>query len=163
MDTENKKRVVLMNTPSPDFNFVRLSLNAPHYYITKNGLTYQIFNSDVCLNTMVYNEGNIYVAFENLSMVTKKGGKYYNIFEKKYLQEPYEKAWKGYKYWDKYTDNQYLALNELLPIFNIKGNVKNTLEYMPNIVGFDGICSRANFSSLFYDVTPSFEFERIYY
>lgn len=163
MDIEIKRRVVLMNTPSPDVNFVKSSMNAPHYYVTKNGTTYHLFNNEVCLNCMVYNEGNIYVAFENLSMLSYKAGVFYNIYEKEYNKEAYEKPWKGFKYWDNYTDHQYLALNQLLSIFNIKGSVKNSLEYTPDIVSFDGVCSRANFSSLFYDVTPAFEFERIYY
>lgn len=160
---EPKKRVVLYNTPSADPLFVKSTVGAPHFFIQKNGLCYQFYEQDVILNPMVYNDNNIYIALQNLSMLYDLNGEKLNIFNQQYKGAYTEKPWKGFKYWDNYTDNQYLKLNELLKIFNIKSSVKQSLEYMPDIINFSGICFRANFSPLFYDVTPAFEIEKIYY
>lgn len=160
---ESKKRVVLYNTYCGDASFVKALISSPHFYIQKNGIVHQFYDPEVVLNPMVYNDGNIYVAFENKSMLIDIKGKKYDIFNHEYFGPTIECAWKGYRHWDEYTENQYMSLNNLLKIFNIKGSVKQTLEYIPEIVGFSGVCYRANFSDLFYDVTPAFKIQNIYY
>ncbi len=160
---QNPERVVLMNTFSFDPEFVKLGINCPHFFINKNGFCHQFYEESVSLNAMVYNEGNIYVAFQNKSMfVDGKDGKL-NILGKPYKGQFIEKKWKGYSYWDTYSENQYLMLNHLLKIFNIKNTVKSTLEYDSDIIQFKGICSRANFSPIYYDITPAFNFKNIYF
>lgn len=77
----------------------------------------------------------------------------------------YEKSWRGYKYWLKYSEKQIKSLNSLLPylcdIYNIEENIIETNVYDENVDIFKGVVFRSNYSRVFTDVSPAFNIKKI--
>ena len=76
----------------------------------------------------------------------------------------FEKKWKGFNYWEKYTDEQFDATIELceylgeefdIPIITIGYNV-----YYDRTLEFNGIVTRSNYDVDYNDLSPSFDFNR---
>jgi len=143
----------------------------PNYVITKEGEIYLIVrpeNYSKFMNDEDIDNKSIVIVLENYGWLKKNPvdlqyvtwlGDIYKV------EEVYEKKWRDYFYWDKYTEIQIKKLSEL--ILELCDNFKipkNTIGHNVRQDGannFNGIVSRSNFNFISKDVNPSFDFELI--
>jgi N-acetyl-anhydromuramyl-L-alanine amidase AmpD len=142
----------------------------PNYVIKKNGDILQLL--DNIEHTNYFNEPNInrngiIISLENLGWLEKQPleNYYVNWIGDIYKGIPYERKWRDYFFWDKYTSNQIESLGYLLK--TIMDEMKITKEItghntkINGIEIFKGIVSRSNFDVNYTDVNPSFDFDKL--
>jgi N-acetyl-anhydromuramyl-L-alanine amidase AmpD len=172
-----KKQIVLINTGTNiDDHLTKLRLRynkkytkVPTFTIDRNGLVYQhlrpetvskIFDNDSL------NKQAIVIALENVGWLTQDPdfNEFYDWSGTQYRGEVLEMTWRGKKFWAKYTEKQFLALQELTDYlclgYSINKKFIGNNVLGENIVDFNGIINRSNFSKNHYDLTPAFEFEK---
>lgn len=78
---------------------------------------------------------------------------------------PLEKNWRDYRYWAKYTDEQFdslkFLLDDICKNFNIKREVIGHNVYEENADIFKGVTFRSNYYKNLTDVSPAFDIEKI--
>ena len=140
----------------------------PHFIISKLGLVYQLFDTDYSSNT--FNNPNndkkqIKIAIENLGWLNKNTitGVLNNWIDDPYRSEPYVRNWRNYYFWDRYNEDQLKSLSELCDYLCDKHDIfKQTVPsqgYMEKVSNFKGIVCKSNFSSIYTDINPSFNFK----
>jgi hypothetical protein len=144
--------------------------DVPHFIVTKLGKVYQLFDTSYYSKTFKVEEldrKQIKIAVENLGWLSKNtiNGFLHNWINLPYRTEPHIKKWRGYFYWDKYTKEQIELLSVLCEhICNIE-NIPNisisSNYYFKNAPNFSGILYKSNFSDIYTDINPSFDFEKI--
>jgi hypothetical protein len=143
----------------------------PHFIITKLGTVYQLFDTDYSSNTFNDNRNDkkmIKIAIENLGWLNKNTitGILNNWIGDPYRSEPHIRNWRNYFFWDKYNENQLLLLSELCEMLCERHDIfKQTVPsngYLENVSNFKGIVCKSNFSSIYTDINPSFNF-RIFF
>jgi len=139
----------------------------PHYIVTKLGFVFQVFDTNFYSNTFDNNEidkKQIKIAIENLGWLNKNTitGVMNNWIGDPYRSEPYIRQWRNYYYWDKYNDIQLTTLAELCDNICDKHNIfKQTVPsqgFIENANNFKGIVCKSNFSNIYTDINPSFNF-----
>lgn len=139
----------------------------PHFIISKTGLVYEVFNtnySSITFNNPEIDKKLIKVAIENLGWLNKNtiNGFLYNWIGDIYRLDPYCKEWRGHYYWDIYTDKQYDSINELCKVLtekhNIPYNVVPSHSHFSDSAKFKGIICKSNYSDIYTDINPSFNF-----
>jgi len=79
--------------------------------------------------------------------------------------EPFEKNWRDYRYWAKYTEEQFSSLKNLIDHiceeFNIERKIIDYNVYDSEVDIFKGITFRSNYYADLTDVSPAFEIEKI--
>lgn len=139
----------------------------PHFVVTKLGFVYQIFNTDHFSKT--FDNPNIdkkiiKVAIENLGWLNKNTitGILHNWIGDPYRTEPFIRSWRNYYFWDKYNENQMNAVAELCEQLCEKHNIPKQIVpsqgYLEKASNFNGIICKSNFSSIYTDINPSFNF-----
>lgn len=149
-----------------------------HYLIAKDGTVYQA----IPLETgwayhlgagipSINNKNTIGIELVNEGGLLKKDdGNYYwngtNLY--KYPENVLElrETWRGYKYFPKYTTEQYVALNELISFLRIKFPKIGTklvthLNLDMNVLKEPCIFCHYHVKDTKSDVSPAFEFEKI--
>lgn len=143
----------------------------PHFIITKLGIVYQLFDTDYYSNTFnnpKIDKKLIKVAIENLGWLNKNTitGYLNNWIGDPYRSEPYIRNWRHYYFWDKYEEIQFEPLSELCESLcekhNIFKQVVPSQGYLEKISNFNGIVCKSNFSNIYTDINPSFNF-RIFF
>ena len=140
----------------------------PHFIVSKLGYVYQLFDTNFSSNT--FNDATIdrkmiKVAIENLGWLNKDTitGVLYNWIGDPYRGEPHIRSWRNHYYWDKYEDIQLESLSNLCNDLCDKHNIfKQTVPghgFIENVSNFKGIVCKSNFSSIYTDINPSFNFE----
>lgn len=171
----DKRQIVLGNTYGYGLNHVLHTINrnagtynkCPHFTILKNGKVYQHFETKFYSNYLdnEYSKDIISVALENIGEIFEDNGNFYDIYNNKYDEVPYEKKWKNCNHWDKYTEEQFTSCinlcNFLLKETDIDKNVVPTNVQKNDISNFKGICYRSNYDSKHYDLNPSWDFEKL--
>lgn len=143
----------------------------PHFIITKLGTIYQIFDIDHYSNT--FNEPKIdrqfiKIAVENLGWLSKNTitGFMNNWIGDPYRSEPFARNWRNYYFWDRYSETQMESVSNLCKhLCESKGipfQVVPSQGYLENVLKFGGIVCKSNFSNIYTDINPSFNF-RIFY
>ena len=142
--------------------------DVPHFVVSKLGQVFQVFDTNYSSNT--FNNPNvdnrmIKIAIENLGWLNKNTitGVLNNWIGDPYRSEPYIRNWRNYYFWDKYNESQIQVINELCTSLCEKHNIfKQTVPsqgYLENISNFKGIVCKSNFSTIYTDINPSFNFE----
>jgi N-acetyl-anhydromuramyl-L-alanine amidase AmpD len=140
----------------------------PHYVISREGEIMQIIPPDTYseyLEVSSYNKQNIVVSLENLGWLKKNpiNQGYINWIGNIYRDEVYERKWRGYYFWQPYTDQQINSLTKLIlklcEDFNIPKTTIGHNVKMDKIENFNGIVSHSNYYSEKTDLNPSFDFE----
>ena len=141
--------------------------NIPHFIITKMGVIYQIFDTNHSSNTFDnpdIDKRQIKIALENLGWLNKNtiNGFLFNWIGDPYRSEPHIKNWRGHYFWDKYTKEQISSLVDLCDylteLHNIPKKVVPSQIYFDNTSKFTGIVCKSNFSDIYTDINPSFDF-----
>ena len=145
--------------------------DVPHYVISKLGVVYQLFDTDYSSNTFddpQIDKKQIKIAVENLGWLNKDTitGVLYNWIGDPYRGEPHIRNWRNHYFWDKYGETQLLSLSnlcdDLCDKHKIPKQVVPSQGYLENISNFKGIVCKSNFSTIYTDINPSFNF-RIFF
>lgn len=143
----------------------------PHYIINKMGDIYQILNDNdysITFNNSKIDKKIIKISLENLGWLNKNtmNGMLANWIGDPYRNDPYIKNWRGHFFWDKYTDAQMESLNllciELCDKHGIKKQVVPSHGYFENAYKFNGVVCKSNYSDIYTDINPSFNFNNIF-
>jgi hypothetical protein len=143
----------------------------PHFIIDKMGRIFQIYDTNFYSKT--FNETKIdkqliKVSIENLGWLNKNPitGFFCNWIGDTYRATPYVKKWKEHVYWDRYTDEQVKSLNDLCEQLcekhQIQKNAITSSGYIENVVNFNGVVCKSNYSDIYYDINPSFDFTQFF-
>jgi N-acetyl-anhydromuramyl-L-alanine amidase AmpD len=141
--------------------------DVPHYVVSKLGVIYQLFDTNHSSNTFDdphIDKKQIKIAIENLGWLNKDTitGVLYNWIGDPYRGEPHIRNWRNYYFWDVYSETQLKSLselcNELCDKHNITKQVVPSHGYFENASNFRGIVCKSNFSSIYTDINPSFNF-----
>lgn len=143
----------------------------PHFVVSKLGMVYQLFDTNHSSNTFdnpQIDKKQIKIAIENLGWLNKNTitGVLNNWIGDPYRSEPHIRNWRNYYFWDKYNDSQLESLSQLCDYLCDKHDIfKQTVPsngYLENISNFRGIVCKSNFSNIYTDINPSFNF-RIFF
>lgn len=143
----------------------------PHFVVSKLGMVYQLFDTNHSSNTFdnpQIDKKQIKIAIENLGWLNKNTitGVLNNWIGDPYRSEPHIRNWRNYYFWDKYNDSQLESLSQLCDYLCDKHDIfKQTVPsngYLENISNFKGIVCKSNFSNIYTDINPSFNF-RIFF
>lgn len=139
----------------------------PHFCITKTGKVYKLIEPEYMTKTFgdtSVDKKQIKIAVENLGWLNRNTimGIYNNWINDVYRGEPHLRGWRGYFYWDIYTKEQLTALANLCLVlcahYDIPYQIVPSSGYFENAKNFNGIVSKSNFSDIYTDINPSFNF-----
>ena len=139
----------------------------PHFCITKTGKVYKLIEPEYMTKTFgdtSVDKKQIKIAIENLGWLNRNTimGTYNNWINDVYRGEPHLRGWRGYFYWDIYTKEQLTALAHLCLVlcahYDIPYQIVPSSGYFENAKNFNGIVSKSNFSDIYTDINPSFNF-----
>lgn len=175
---KNKKQILLTHTARNIKDYIsglkyRLNGNykkLPHYVISREGEIYQIIPPETYSNYIdikTYNKSAIIISLENLGWLRKnplKGG-YINWIGNIYKDRIYERKWRGYFFWQPYTEVQMESLSKLIKKLCMDFSIPETFighnVKVDKIEKFHGIASYSNYDTERTDLNPSFNFEEI--
>jgi N-acetyl-anhydromuramyl-L-alanine amidase AmpD len=142
----------------------------PNYVINKKGEILQLL--DNIEHTNYFDEPNInrngiIISLENFGWLEKQPleNYYVNWIGDIYKGIPYERKWRDYFFWDKYTSSQIESLgyliNTIIDEMKITKEITGHNTKINGIEMFKGIISRSNFDVIYTDVNPSFDFDKL--
>lgn len=143
----------------------------PHFIVSKLGMVYQVFDSNytsVMFNNPSIDRKQIKIAVENLGWLNKNTitGLYSNWIGDPYRSEPHIKNWRNHYFWDKYNDVQMDKVSELCEFLCDKHEIFKqhvpSQGYFESIIKFNGIVCKSNFSNIYTDINPSFNFRTLF-
>jgi len=141
--------------------------DVPHFIVTKLGSIFQLFDTKYSSTTFrdpIKDKKMIKVAVENLGWLTKNTitGVLNNWIDDPYRSEPHIRNWRNHFHWDKYNEDQLNVLSKLCEQLCDEHKIpKQTVPsqgYLENASNFKGIVCKSNFSSIYTDINPSFNF-----
>jgi N-acetyl-anhydromuramyl-L-alanine amidase AmpD len=145
--------------------------DVPHFVVSKLGMVYQLFDTNHSSNTFdipKIDKKMIKIAIENLGWLNKNTitGILNNWIGDPYRSEPHIRNWRNYYFWDKYNETQMESLSELCNHLCDKHEIfKQTVPsngYLENVSNFKGIVCKSNFSNIYTDINPSFDFRILF-
>ena len=139
----------------------------PHFIVSKLGNIYQIFDTDYSSRTFKEEKIDkkiIKIAIENLGWLNKNtiNGFLNNWIGDPYRGEPFIKNWRNHYFWDKYNEDQILKISELCDFLCEKHDINKQIVpsqgFFNNVRNFKGVVCKSNFSDIYTDINPSFNF-----
>ena len=141
----------------------------PNYVINKKGVVLQLLND--IEHTNYFKEPNInrnaiIICLENLGWLEKQPleNQYVNWIGDIYNGKPFERKWRDYFFWDKYTEEQINSLallcNRITKEKRMSKDIIGHNTKVKNINMFEGIVTKSNFDSNITDLSPAFDFEK---
>lgn len=163
-----KKQIVIGNITYPTVTAYLAKLkrhtyetsDVPHYMISSCGTIYNLFN-DKYFSTYVDTddcEQSITIGLFNSGILYKQRGKYFNIFMNEVPVENVEdKSFKGQTHWEKYTEPQIKALQQLIEYLcekmNIVPNIVDSHAHLTMKHSFN-VLYRSNLDNKYFDINP---------
>jgi len=173
---KKKKQIILTHTSrnlkdyisSLKYRYNGDNKKLPHFIIGREGDVYNIIPTDTYSYYMETNNNNkqsIVICLENLGWLRKNPltHNFINWIGDIHEDEIYSRKWRGYHFWQPYTDNQMDSLvnivNKLcddyeIPKISVGHNVK-----VDKIEKFRGIYSNSNYDIINTDLNPAFDFD----
>lgn len=145
--------------------------DVPHFVVSKLGIVYKLFDPNHSSKTFYdpqVDKKQIKIAIENLGWLNKNTitGVLNNWIGDPYRSEPHIRNWRNYYFWDKYNDSQMESLSELCEDLCEKHGIFKQIVpsqgYLENVSNFKGIVCKSNFSNIYTDINPSFNFRIIF-
>ena len=139
----------------------------PHFVVSKLGVVHEIFDTDYSSKTFDNPDVDkriIKIALENLGWLNKNTitGVLNNWIGDPYRSEPHIRSWRNYFFWDKYTDVQLETTHQLCESLCKKHNIPEKMVssngYLERSHKFKGIVCKSNYSDIYTDINPSFNF-----
>ena len=138
------------------------------FTISKEGVIYQHFDPKYTSNYFKnsdLNSKSILILLENEGYLVKDNDKYFNWVGEEYTNKNniFEKKWRGFSFWPKYTDEQLNSAIKLvkklcndfnIPLKSINHNTK--VEYLGV---FNGVFYKSNLAKHYKDLSPCWDFE----
>jgi N-acetyl-anhydromuramyl-L-alanine amidase AmpD len=143
----------------------------PHFLITKLGMVYQLYDTNYSSHTFgdpKIDKKIIKIAVENLGWLNKNTitGLFNNWIGDPYRSEPYIRNWRNYYFWDRYNDNQMEVISELCEHLCDQHDIFKqhvpSQGYIERITNFNGVVCKSNFSNIYTDINPSFNFRKLF-
>lgn len=140
----------------------------PHYIVTKMGDIYQIMDTNHYSTTFgdpKIDRKVIKIAIENIGWLNKNtmNGMLSNWIGDPYRNDPYIRNWRGHFFWDKYPEEQLVSLyqlcDELCDKHNIEKQIVPSQGYFNQASKFNGVACKSNYSDIYTDINPSFNFK----
>jgi N-acetyl-anhydromuramyl-L-alanine amidase AmpD len=140
----------------------------PHYVIGRDGVIHKLLDDleyTKYFRKMQMNKNSITISLENLGWLLKQPltDYYINWIGDIYKGKVFERKWRGYYFWQPYTDEQinslYLLLKDITDKFNIEFNIVGHNTIINGVEKLNGIICRSNFTEKYTDINPSFDFE----
>lgn len=173
-----KKQLILLNTGCPIENhFTKITkrfngkyTKIPTFTIDKSGNTYQHYDPSLyteAIDNEDFNKQSIVIAIENVGWLEydEKANQYEDWCGAPYQSDVIERQWRSKKHWASYTNDQYLALSDLINYLCIQYSIDKNFVGSNIIINraskINGILTRSNFSKNHYDLTPAFDFEKL--
>jgi hypothetical protein len=134
-------------------------------------MVYQIFDtnySSKTFNNPKTDRKMVKIAIENLGWLNKNTitGFLNNWIGDPYRSEPHIRNWRNYFFWDKYSEEQIKSLSELCDHICEKHNIFKQIVpsqgYLENVTNFEGVVCKSNFSNIYTDINPSFNFRLLF-
>ena len=141
----------------------------PNYVINKKGVVLQLLNDIEHTNYFKepnINRNGIIICLENLGWLEKQPleNQYVNWIGDIYNGKPFERRWRDYFFWDKYTEEQINSLallcNRITKEKRMSKDIIGHNTKVKNIDKFEGIVTKSNFDSNITDLSPAFDFEK---
>ena len=175
----NKRQIVLGNSFSEkDYHIkgwkTRLGgdyKKTSTFSIFKNGKVYQHFNPKMYsdfLNNKSVDKKIISIILENQGWLQKDliTNEYFNwvgnIYNKN--KDVFEKRWRGFTYWDSYSEKQIISCANLIKYlceeYNIPKKCVGHNTYIDGVEYFEGIVYRSNYHKECTDLNPSWDFKK---
>jgi N-acetyl-anhydromuramyl-L-alanine amidase AmpD len=171
----NKTQILLYDTKRRIDDFIKMLKyrregkyeDIPHFCITKTGKIYKLIEPDYMTKTFgesSIDRKQIKIAIENLGWLNKNTimSTYSNWINDIFRGEPHIRGWRGYFYWDTYSKEQLNALADLCLLlcahYGIPYQCVPSSGFFENAKNFNGIVSKSNFSDIYTDINPSFNF-----
>ena len=138
----------------------------PHFIVTKLGVIYQLFDTKYYSKTLDIKKIDkrfIKIALENLGWLNKNTitGFLSNWIGDPYRSQPFTQNWRNYYFWDEYSDVQMESLYSLCEKLSVEYNIPNEIissQEEEKIINFSGIVCKSNYSNIYTDINPSFNF-----
>lgn len=139
----------------------------PHFVVSKLGVVHEIFDTDYSSKTFDNPDVDkriIKIALENLGWLNKNTitGVLNNWIGDPYRSEPHIRSWRNYFFWDKYTDVQLETTHQLCEALCKKHDIPEKMVssngYFERSYKFKGIVCKSNYSDIYTDINPSFNF-----
>ena len=173
---KRKRQIVLTHTSRNIIDYISSlkyryngdNKKLPHFLIDREGKIYNLIPTNTYgeyLDTISYNKTSVIISLENLGWLRKNPLKnnYINWIGNEFNGDIYERKWRGYHFWQPYTEEQIKSMLNLIdliceeydiPKHSIGHNVK-----VDKIEKFNGITTRSNYDSDFTDLNPAFDFD----
>lgn len=175
-----KKQILLYDTQRRFDDFIKKIKyrkngnydDIPHFVVTKFGVIYQLFDTNYSSTTFKDPEMDkkiIKIAIENLGWLNKNtiNGVLNNWIGDPYRSDPYIRNWRGHYFWDRYTEDQDTSLSRLCEMLceghNIPKQIIQSQGFLENTHKFNGVVSKSNFSNIYTDINPSFNYKKIFH
>lgn len=174
-----KRQIVLANTFSEKDKHIvgwRNRMNGEYkktspFTIFRNGEIFKHFDSTKYsdfLGNKSIDKKVIVILLENQGWLEKDliENSYFNWVGNIYKRRNsvYEKRWRGFNYWDSYTDKQIKSTVELVrhlcDIHNIPKNCVGHNTYIDGVEYFEGVVYRSNYYKESTDLNPSWDFKK---
>jgi len=174
--THKKRKIILFDSlRKSDYHLIRLINrdNEQHktwntYTINRDGIIYEHFNpkyySDY-YGVKTFDKESISIVLENMGGLDydEELNVFYNSLNEVCDNDKvFQRNWKGFSFWEKYTDEQIKSLVDLILILTEKFKIPiKTIgfnNFNEKSGAFNGILCRSNLDSNYYDVNPSFDF-----
>ena len=173
---KRKKQIVLTHTSRNVVDYVsslkyRYNGNnkkLPHFIIDREGKIYNLIPTNTYgdyLDTTSYNKTSVIISLENLGWLRKNPLKnnYVNWIGNEFNGDIYERKWRGYHFWQPYTEEQINSMLKLIELICEEYDIpKNSIGHnvkVDKIEKFNGITTRSNYDSDFTDLNPAFDFD----
>jgi N-acetyl-anhydromuramyl-L-alanine amidase AmpD len=174
--TYKKKQILLYDTKRriDDFvNKIKYRQNGqyediPHFIVSKMGDIYSILDPKYSSKTFGIDNidrKQIKIAVENLGWLNKNTitGYFSNWIGDPHRSDPFVRSWRDRFYWDRYSDSQMESLYKLCSVicdtYDIERKVVPSNGFIENVDKFRGIVCKSNFSNIYTDINPSFNFK----
>lgn len=140
----------------------------PHFVVSKLGIIVQLLDTNYASKTFGNKQLDnklIKIAIENLGWLNKNTitGYLNNWIGDPFRAEPYVRNWRDYYYWDRYSDAQMESLVRLCEFLcnkhEIPPQIVPSQAYIENIAKYGGVACKSNYSDIYTDINPSFNFK----
>lgn len=141
------------------------------FSIDKKGNIYQHFNDNFyskTLNDINVDENIITITLENVGWLNKDLLKdrhidwVGNIYKRR--AKVIDKRWRGFRYWEPYSNKQFNSCINLVTFLCDKHNINKKCvghnTFIKNIGDFNGVIYRSNYNKDFTDVSPAWDFKK---
>jgi hypothetical protein len=173
---KDKTQIVLTHTSRPLKYYISSIKNRyngnydkiPHFIISKEGKIYSLIPTTTYSNILPvrsHNKRVIIITLENLGWLKKIPLKnyYVNWIGDKTEGEIYEKKWRGYFLWEKYTETQIDSLVKLTKFLESESKINNKCighnVKVDFVEKFSGITSLSNYDINVTSLSPAFDFD----